>query len=55
MGGRAALWLACAAESVAHINRLATLVGKSVADFIPPEQFTPRRAFVVGTGGRVTL
>ena len=55
MGNRAALWLACAVESVSHIGRLATLVGKSVTDFIPAEQFTPRRAFVVGTGGRVTL
>jgi len=38
-----------------HINRLASLVGRSVADFIPAEQFTPRRAFVLGDGGKVTL
>lgn len=55
MGSRAALWLACAAESVDHINRLAALVGKNVADFIPAEQFTPRRAFVPSDGGKVTL
>lgn len=55
MGNRAALWLACAVESVSHIGRLATLVGKSVTDFIPPEQFMPRSAFVLGVGGNVTL
>ncbi len=55
MGSRAALWLACAGESVDHIGRLASLVGKSVADFIPQENFAPRRAFVMGDGGRVTL
>ena len=55
MGSRAALWLACAAESVGHIDRLASLVGKSVTDFIPQENFAPRRAFVMGDGGRVTL
>jgi hypothetical protein len=55
VGSNAATWLACASESVEHIGRLAAIVGKSVTDFIPADKFMPKRAFVIGEGGTVTL
>lgn len=50
MGESALTWLACASESVAHIGRLAALSGKTLGDFLPPEQWMPRREFVVEDG-----
>ena len=55
IGSNAATWLACASESVEHIGRLAAIVGKSVTDFIPADKFMPKRAFIFGEGGTVTI
>jgi hypothetical protein len=54
MGGGAIVWLACAAESVGHISRIAAIVGLSLTDFLPADRWQPRRGFVVADG-RVTL
>lgn len=55
MGADALTWLRVAAESIEHINRLATIVGKTAADFISAENFVPPRAFIVSAEGSVTL
>lgn len=54
-GSSAIIWLQAAAESVNHINTLAQIVGKTIADFMPSTDFTPPRAFVVAADGTVTL
>lgn len=55
MGPLAQVMLAAAAENVEHIGRLAAIVGKQVTDFLPAEQWQPRRAFQPQTDGTVTL
>ena len=54
-GSSAIIWLQAAAESVDHINRLAGIVGKTIADFMPSTDYVPPRAFVVAADGTVTL
>lgn len=54
-GTSAAIWLQAAAESVNHINNLAQIVGKTVADFLPSSDYVPPRSFIVGQDGSVTL
>lgn len=53
--GSAGILLASASENIDHIGRLAALVGKKVTDFIPEDQWLPRRAFLPGPGGGFTL
>lgn len=48
MGAYAPVLLAAASENLEHITRLAALVGKTLHDFIAPEDYAPRRAFVIG-------
>lgn len=55
MGKQAVTMLAAAAENVEHIGRLAAIVGKQVTDFLPAEQWQPRRAFQPNPDGTVTL
>jgi hypothetical protein len=55
MGTSAALWLNAARENVTHLHRLALLVGKTVADYLPPEMLNPTRTFVEHPNGTVTL
>lgn len=55
MGKQAVTMLAAAAENVEHIGRLAAIVGKDVNDFLPAEQWQPRRAFQSQPDGTVTL
>jgi hypothetical protein len=55
MGPSAALWLNAARENVTHLHRLALLVGKTVADYLPPEMLESQRAFVEHPNGTVTL
>ena len=55
MGTSAALWLNAARENVTHLHRLALLVGKTVADYLPPEMLNPTRTFVEHPNGAVTL
>jgi hypothetical protein len=55
MGTSAALWLNAARENVTHLHRLALLVGKTVADYLPPEMLESQRAFVEHPNGTVTL
>ena len=54
-GSSAIIWLQAAAESVAHINRLAQIVGKTIADFMPSTDYVPPRSFLVSATGVVTL
>ena len=55
MGADAALWLAMARENIRHIHALAQLVGKTVYDYLSPDQMEPPRAFVEHEDGTVTL
>lgn len=55
MGKQATIMLAAAAENVEHIARLAAIVGKQVTDFLPAEQWQPRRAFQPQPDGSATL
>lgn len=54
MGAYAGVLLGAAGENLEHISRLAAIVGKTLHDFIAPEDYEPPRAFVV-TDGVVTL
>ncbi len=55
MGTDAALWLNAARENVSHLHRLALLVGKTVADYLPADMLNPPREFVSHPDGTVTL
>jgi len=55
LGGNAQTVLACAGENVDHIQRLATIVGKQLGDFLPAEFWQPKRAFIAGPDGTMTL
>ena len=55
MGPAAGIVLAAASENVDHIGRLAAIVGKTVDDFLSPEFWVPRRAFIEHEDGTVTL
>lgn len=55
MGDKAGLWLNAARENVSHLHRLALLVGKTVADYLPGEMLNPPRTFVEHPDGTVTL
>jgi hypothetical protein len=55
MGNKAGLMLATASENIAHIGRLAALIGKTVEDFITSDSYTPRRAFIIAEDGTATL
>ena len=52
--GGAGLLLASASENIEHIARLAGIVGKQITDFLPEDQWVPRRAFIPTESG-VTL
>jgi hypothetical protein len=54
-GSNALVWLQAASESVDHINRLAELDGKTIADFMPSTDYVPPRDFIVDAQGGVTL
>lgn len=54
-GTNAVIWLQAAAESVNHINRLATIVGKTINDYLDVADYVPPRAFIVSETGVVTL
>lgn len=54
MGAYAPVLLAAAGENLNHIGRLAGIVGKTLFDFLTPEEYEPRRAFVIGADG-ITL
>jgi hypothetical protein len=47
--------LGSASESVEHIARLAAMVKKQLTDFLPADQWMPRREFVPASDGTVTL
>ena len=55
LGTQAATILAAASESIQHLGRLATIIGKDVTDFIPPEDFTPPRELIPNADGTVTI
>jgi len=55
MGMNAELFLMSAKENIEHIGRLAALVDKQVTDFIAPENFLPRRAFIIADDGSASL
>lgn len=55
MGPHAQLWLAAATESASHIARLAAIVGKTLDDFLLAEFYAPRRVFVMGSNGTISL
>lgn len=55
LGPLAQQFVAVAGENVEHIATLAGIFGKALADFLPDESWQPRRAFVFGANGAVTL
>lgn len=55
LGPCAGLVLGAASESVMHIGNLAALVNKQVSDFLPAEEYEPRREFIPQPDGTVTL
>jgi hypothetical protein len=54
-GQRAGYMLAAAGENAEHIARLAAIIGGTIDDFILPEFYAPRRAFIPAQDGTVTL
>jgi hypothetical protein len=54
-GARATTMLQAASENLNHIGRLAAIIDKTVDDFLSPEHYQPRRAFIPALDGTVTL
>lgn len=55
LGSDARRYLDAASESVGHLARLAALAGLSLGEILPPEYYVPRRAFVFGADGTISL
>ena len=55
LGSDARRYLDAASESVGHLARLAALAGLTLGEILPPEYYVPRRAFVFGADGTITL
>ncbi len=55
LGNQAVRLFQLSAENIDHIDRLATILGKDVADFIPAAQRVPPRAVTMNANGTVTL
>ena len=55
MGPYAGILLAAAAENIEHIGRLAAIVGKTVLDFLPAENWVPRREIIIAADGTGSL
>lgn len=55
MGNRAQLILASAGENIDHIGRLAAIAGVELDELLPPSMWQPRRAFIPGPNGTMTL
>jgi hypothetical protein len=55
MGPYAKLMLAASRANLENIHKLAQMVGKTLHDAISPEHWYPRRAFIEGEDGSVTL
>jgi hypothetical protein len=54
-GSRAQMMLAAASENVEHLTKLCAFLGKQLSDEIPDELIHPRREFIPGENGTVTL
>ena len=55
MGPNAHLLLSSAEENIRHIDAVARLAGKTVADFLEPEEIAGLRPMVANPDGTVTL
>ena len=55
MGAKAGLFFALASENVTHIARAAAIVGKSLSDFLQPEEYTPPVTVEYHQDGTVTI
>lgn len=55
LGSNAQQFVAIAFENVEHIATLAAIFNKQLSDFIDEESSMPRRAFISGDNGTVTL
>ena len=55
LGDKAALFLACAAENLEHLTKLAGLVGKQLSDFLPDSNWQPKAPLTVHADGTVTI
>jgi hypothetical protein len=55
MGANAGKLLAAAGENVEHIATLAAIAGKTLHDFLAPENYVPRRAITIAEDGTGTL
>jgi len=54
-GPRAQMMLAAASENVEHLAKLCAFLGKQLSDEIPDSLIIPRREFIPGENGTVTL
>ena len=55
MGSNAALFFAIAQENVEHIGTVAAMVGKTVNDFLTPQQYVPPKTVTINPDGTATI
>jgi hypothetical protein len=55
MGANAWLFFAIASANVQHIASIAQLSGKTLADFLQPEDYVPPKTVTVNNDGTVTI
>ena len=55
MGNRAGLFFALASENVTHIARAAAVVGKTLGDFLQPNEYAPPVPITYHEDGTVTI
>jgi hypothetical protein len=55
MGDKAGLFFSLASENVTHIARAAAVVGKSLGDFLQPNEYVPPVAITYHADGTVTI
>lgn len=55
IGTNAKLMLEASRANLRNIHELAQMVGKTLADFIPQEDWYPRRSFIENVDGSATL
>lgn len=55
LGTNAAVVLGAASENVQHIARLASLIGRDLDEFLPPDCYTPRREITINQDGSASL
>lgn len=55
MGPRAALFFAIASANVQHIAAVAQIAGKTLGDFLKPEEYVPPKTVTINQDGTATI